>query len=94
MEESHGNMHIHDKYLWRFQSNHTSLWFTARPINLTNSVFSSLYETANHGESLLTETMTTLASNDFISQLPVNPEKVFFLLLHINISLMKGLVKL
>jgi hypothetical protein len=36
----------------------------------------------------------TLASTDLITQLPVNPEKDFFLLLHIKVSLMKGLVKL
>jgi hypothetical protein len=36
----------------------------------------------------------TLASNDLTTQLPVNARKVFFLLIHIKVSLMKGLVKL
>jgi hypothetical protein len=44
-------------------------------------------------ESIITETMT-LATNDLPSQLPVNAGKVFFLLIHIKVSLMKGLVKL
>jgi hypothetical protein len=61
-KESQGNMHLHNKYLWKFESDHTSPCFTVRPINLKKSVFSFVYETAKHGESLLTETIMTLPS--------------------------------
>jgi hypothetical protein len=60
------------------------------------SAFSFVYEAAKHEESLLTETIMTLASTDLISQflLIKKKKKVFFLPLNNEVSLLKGLVRL
>jgi transglutaminase/protease-like cytokinesis protein 3 len=53
MKESQGNMQLHSKYLWKFDSDHTSPYFTVRPINLPRKTVKNMESNRNRPLGLI-----------------------------------------